>query len=184
MKYFKILLLVFLPVLILYGCEKLVPQAVEPEETLAEPLEGLTGAQLAMHMEGDAQFAKIFSASEGLGPVFVQAACQSCHPSDGKGNPFNSLTRFGRYDSLGNWDAMLAFGGPQLQHRAIAGYEPEIIPAGATSSKFIAPNASGLGFLEAVDDAAILAFADANDADGDVGRASAIFLSQAIACFQ
>lgn len=167
MKYIKILSLLFLPMLAMYGCEKLVPGETEPEETLAEPLEGLTGTQLALHMEGDVQFAKIFSADEGLGPVFVQTACQSCHPSDGKGNPFNNLTRFGRYDSLGNWDAMHAFGGPQLQHRAIAGFEAEIIPPGAASSQFIAPNASGLGFLEAVDDAAILALADANDANGD-----------------
>lgn len=167
MKYIKILFLLFLPAVVMYGCEKLVPEAIDPEETLAEPLEGLTGAQLALHMEGDEQFAKIFSVSEGLGPVFVQAACQSCHPSDGKGNPFNNLTRFGRYDSAGNWDAMLAFGGPQLQHRAIAGFEPEVIPQGAASSKFIAPNASGLGFLEAVDDADILAMSDINDSDGD-----------------
>src|SRR5215510_7706136 len=125
MKYINTITFIFLSVLVLYGCEKLVPAEIEPEETLAAPLEGLTGSQMALHLEGDAQFAKIFSAEEGLGPIFVQAACQSCHPSDGKGNPFNSLTRFGRYDSLGNWDAMIAFGGPQLQHRAIAGYEPE-----------------------------------------------------------
>ena len=167
MKYIRMLALLFVPMLAIFGCEKLVPQAIEPEQTLAEPLEGMTGAQLALHMEGDEQFAKIFSAAEGLGPVFVQTACQSCHPADGKGNPFNNLTRFGRYDSLGNWDAMRSYGGPQLQHRAIAGFEPEVIPGGASFSQFIAPGASGLGFLEAVDDATILALADANDADGD-----------------
>lgn len=167
MKHIKIIFLLFLPLIIVSGCEKLLPGAVEPEETLAEPLEGLTGPQLALHLEGDEQFAKIFSKDEGLGPIFVQAACQNCHASDGKGNPFNNLTRFGRYDSIGNWDAMHSFGGPQLQHRAVTGFTSEVIPPGATSSNFLAPNVSGLGFLEAVEDAVILSLADSNDADGN-----------------
>ncbi|ULT42988.1 hypothetical protein KRR40_05455 [Niabella defluvii] len=57
--------------------------------------------------------------------------------------------------------------GPQLQNRAIPGYQPEQIPAGATFSKLTPPAVTGLGFLEAVPDADLLAMADPNDADGD-----------------
>ena len=58
-------------------------------------------------------------------------------------------------------------GGPQLQNRAMPGYTPELIPAGATFSKFTPPANTGLGFLELVPDADLLAMADPNDADGD-----------------
>ena len=58
-------------------------------------------------------------------------------------------------------------GGPQLQHRALSGFTPEQIPTGATFSKFTPPANTGLGFIERVADADILAMADPADADGD-----------------
>ncbi len=58
-------------------------------------------------------------------------------------------------------------GGPQLQNRAIPGFVPEQIPAGATFSKFTPPANTGLGFLDAVSDANILSWVDTNDANGD-----------------
>ncbi len=57
--------------------------------------------------------------------------------------------------------------GPQLQNRAIPGYEPEQIPAGASHSNFTPPANTGLGFLDAIADETILAMADLDDADGD-----------------
>jgi CxxC motif-containing protein (DUF1111 family) len=44
---------------------------------------------------------------------------------------------------------------------------PEQIPAGATFSRFTPPANTGLGFIELVSDADILAMADPADADGD-----------------
>ena len=58
-------------------------------------------------------------------------------------------------------------GGPQLQNRALPGYTPEQIPAGATFSRFTPPANTGLGFIELVPDADILAMADPDDDDGD-----------------
>lgn len=58
-------------------------------------------------------------------------------------------------------------GGPQLQNRALPGYAPEQIPAGASFSKFTPPANTGLGFIELVDDASILAMADPYDINGD-----------------
>lgn len=166
MKKISIYTLSLLMVIIL-GCENFFPEAPESNEVLAEPIESLTQEQLALHIEGDEEFARVFGAIDGLGPIFVQNSCESCHAGDGKGNPFNNLTRFGKYNSSGVWDPMLAQGGPQLQHRSITNYTPESVPEGAESTQFIAPNVTGLGYLAAVTDQTILAMTDPNDADGD-----------------
>jgi CxxC motif-containing protein (DUF1111 family) len=95
----------------------------------------------------------------------VATSCGTCHAGDGKGHPFTTLTRFGQSDTTGN--NFLHLGGPQLQNRAIPGYQPEQIPVGATFSRFTPPANTGLGFLELVSDADILAMADPDDSDGD-----------------
>lgn len=149
------------------GCDAVLPAAPEPETVLAEPLPGLTPSQQATHLAGDEEFARIFSPADGLGPLFVATSCEGCHIGDGKGHPVTTLTRFGRYDGA-SFDPMPAHGGPQLQHRSIPGYPAETIPAEATGvTRLMPPAVTGLGFLEAVDDATLLALADPDDADGD-----------------
>ena len=148
------------------ACSKVLPDAPPEDELLDGPVPGLTGAQHQIFLRGDIAFNdEVFTSAIGLGPIFVATSCGSCHAGDGKGHPFTMLTRFGQTDETGN--KFLQQGGPQLQHRAIPGFEPEQIPAGATSSKFMPPANTGLGFLDAVTDAAILALADENDSDGD-----------------
>jgi len=149
------------------GCDALLPAAPEPETVLAEPIPDLTPSQLATHLAGDEAFARVFSPADGLGPLFVAASCESCHIGDGKGHPVTTLTRFGRYDGT-TFDPMPAHGGPQLQHRSIPGYPAEVIPGDATGvTRLMPPAVTGLGYLEAVDDATLLALADPDDADGD-----------------
>lgn len=151
---------------LMYACSKLEPSALAEDELLDGPVDGLTYEQSQRFQSGDATFNdEVFTVEKGLGPVFVATSCASCHAGDGKGHPFTTLTRFGQTDSTGN--KFLHLGGPQLQNRAIPGYQPETIPAGATFSRFTPPAVTGLGFLEAVADADILAMADPNDADGD-----------------
>ena len=150
---------------ILVSCEKMMPPAPAENSLLDGPIEGLTTDQQARFLKGDEAFAEIFTVAKGLGPVFVSNQCSSCHPGDGKGNPFVEFTRFGQADTIGN--VLLALGGPQLQHRAIPGYAPETLPAGATSTNLVAPAVTGLGFLDAVSDADLIALADPMDADGD-----------------
>lgn len=148
------------------ACSKLEPATPAEEELLDGPVTGLTYEQTQRFVAGDVAFNdEIFTPATGLGSVFVATSCGSCHAGDGKGHPFTTLTRFGQTDSTGNH--FLDRGGPQLQNRAIPGYQPEQIPAGATSSKFTPPANTGLGFIELVNDAAILAMADPNDLDGD-----------------
>jgi CxxC motif-containing protein (DUF1111 family) len=154
--------------LALTGCDLLTPGAPLDEDVLDGTIEGLTPAQSARHLAGDEEFGRRFSVSTGLGPVFVAASCEQCHVGDGKGHPAFNLTRFGRYVSGTTFDPMRSEGGPQLQHRAVPGYPPEVVPEGASGvAVFTAPAVTGLGFLDAVDDATLIALADPRDANGD-----------------
>ena len=159
-----VVFLVFLTSFI--SCDKLLPYAPADDEILDGPIEGLTPEQRRIFLRGDVAFNdEIFSVNTGLGPRFVATSCGSCHAGDGKGHPFTTLTRFGQSDTLAN--GSLHLGGPQLQERALPGFQPEQIPAGAAFSKFTPPANTGLGLLEAITDATILALADEKDADGD-----------------
>src|SRR5688572_26373143 len=147
--------------------EPLLPGARDESLTLDGPMEGLSASQLAAHAQGDAEFSRVFAPGDGLGPLFIAPSCESCHVGDGKGHPLFDITRFGR-PGAGAFDPMEDEGGPQLQNRAILGYLAEQIPGGASAiARFTAPSVTGLGLLEAVDDATILALADPTDANGD-----------------
>jgi CxxC motif-containing protein (DUF1111 family) len=152
--------------LFILSCSKLEPAAPADNNILDGPVEGLTADQHMRFLRGDVAFNDdIFSKETGLGPLFVAASCGSCHAGDGKGHPFTTLTRFGQTDSSGN--KFLHLGGPQLQNRALPGFEPESVPPGARASAFTPPANTGLGFMDAVTDATIMALADPEDADGD-----------------
>lgn len=152
--------------LLYWSCSKVMPGVPDDDQILDGPLAGLTGEQHRMFLRGDVAFNdEVFTKENGLGPLFVATSCGSCHAGDGKGHPFSTLTRFGQSDTLSN--QFMQRGGPQLQHRAIPGFLPESIPAGATFSSFTPPANTGLGFLEALPDAALLALADEGDRDGD-----------------
>lgn len=153
--------------LLVSGCDSLITSAPPDAEVLAGTVPGLTGAQLAQHARGDGEFARVFGTADGLGPIFVAPSCESCHVGDGKGHPVFNLTRFGRISPTG-FDPMRAQGGPQVQNRAILNYMAEAVPGGATGyARFTAPSVTGLGYLEAVTDAALLALQDPDDLNGD-----------------
>jgi CxxC motif-containing protein (DUF1111 family) len=165
MKLNTFLFLFFSTLVIFISCKKILPDAPPESEVLDGPVEGLTTEETARFIKGDVAFREVFTSAKGLGSTFVSSSCISCHAGDGKGHPSTTLTRFGQPDEFGN--LFLDQGGPQLQHRALPGFTPEQIPAGATFSKFTPPAVTGLGFLDYVTDATILAMADPNDDDGD-----------------
>jgi CxxC motif-containing protein (DUF1111 family) len=148
------------------SCENILPKSQDGDQILDGPVEGLSSDQKLRFLAGDAAFNReIFTREMGLGSVFVATSCGGCHAGDGKGTPFTTLTRFGQTDETGN--KFLHQGGPQLQNRALPGYTPETIPAGATFSSFTPPANTGLGFIELVSDQDILAMADPEDKDKD-----------------
>ena len=148
------------------SCEEIIPAAPADHQLLDGPIPGLNHAEQKQFLAGDRAFnEEIFTSANGLGPAFVATSCGSCHAGDGKGHPFTTLTRFGQTDETGN--QFLDQGGPQFQNRAIPGHSPEQLPMGATFSQFMPPANTGLGFLEALTDAQLLAFADPDDLNGD-----------------
>lgn len=170
----NVLLLPVLLVPMFWGCGDLLTEAPEPNQVLDGPIDGLSPAQNAAHLAGDAGFSERFSPATGLGPVFNQTSCESCHPGDGRGHPATNLKRFGKMTAAG-FDYLHERGGPQLQDRAIPGYPAEKLPAEATGiSERGGPIVVGLGLIEAIPDEAILANEDPNDADGNgiSGRAN------------
>lgn len=164
----KLLLLAGLTIAILlyWSCSKVLPDVPADDQILDGPIEGLSSEEKILFLRGDVAFNdEVFTKETGLGPLFVATSCGTCHAGDGKGHPFSTLTRFGQSDTLSN--QFMHRGGPQLQHRAIPGFESESIPAGATFSRFTPPANTGLGFLEAVPDATLLGLADPDDRNGD-----------------
>lgn len=159
--------------LIIFGlsaisCDLLLPAAPPDEEILDGPVDGLTTAQMALFLRGDEEFNRIRTFEEGIGPIFNAPSCGTCHPGEGRGHPEFGFVRFGKYDEHGNFDPMTYAGGPQIQDRAMPGYEPETLSADASGfATLIAPSITGLGLLEAVDDKTLLALADPDDLDGD-----------------
>ncbi len=149
----------------LTSCETSYIDIPNDDEILDGTIDGLSSAQLSQFLRGDEAVNEVFTRETGLGSTFVGTSCINCHAGDGKGHLFTTLTRFGQVDETGN--QFLNQGGPQLQNRALPGFLPEQIPAGATFSKFTPPAFSGLGFLQYVSDADLLAMADPNDNDGD-----------------
>jgi CxxC motif-containing protein (DUF1111 family) len=149
-----------------WSCETFEPGALKDSDLLDGPVEGLSESDNMRFLRGDIAFNdEIFTLETGLGPLFVANSCGSCHPGDGKGHPFTTLTRFGQSDGTGNQYKHL--GGPQLQNRAIPGFLPEQLPPGIGFSKLTPPANTGLGFLDAVSDEDILSWADPDDSDND-----------------
>ncbi len=158
--------IVSLVLIFICSCEEIIPEAPAENELLDGPTTGLSHAEQRQFLDGDIAFNdEVFSSVDGLGPGFVATSCGSCHAGDGKGHPFTTLTRFGQ--TLPNTSPDLSIGGPQLQNRAIPGFEPEIIPDGVPSMKFTPPSVTGLGFLAALTDQQILQNVDSLDDDGD-----------------
>lgn len=175
----KRILAIGLMVVVAASCELFEPVAPAEHEILDGPVEGLSKAETAIFIRGDLAFNdQIFTASTGLGPLFVATSCGSCHLGDGKGHPFTTLFRFGQTDGTGN--KFIGKGGPQLQHRALPGYTPESIPTGVGYSGLLPPANTGLGFLDALVDAQILERSDPTDLDGDgiSGRPNLIQLKE------
>ncbi len=152
-----------------FGCEEFLVTPPEENEILDGPIEGLSPTQQGIFLAGDIAFNdEIFSPETGLGPIFVSTSCGGCHSGDGKGHPSTTLTRFGRMEATG-FNHLLNLGGPQLQNRAIKGYEVERIPEEATAvTNMVAPAVTGLGLLAAVPDQTLINLVATQKAEGAV----------------
>jgi len=148
--------------LLVGGCGKLLTTEPGQGERFDQPLDGLDNGELGDFQDGHEQFRKAFTINEGLGPIFNNVSCASCHSGDGRGRPENILIRFSR-----GVDLIPGEGGPQLQDKAIPGATAETLPAGVEVSYRLPPPVFGVGFIEAISDSTIESREDPNDADAD-----------------
>lgn len=147
----------------LAACAELATEPPADGEVFDAPFAELSAGELRVFLTGDAEFSRRFAPSTGLGPVFNNASCFSCHSADGRGRIENSLIRLGTPDN----GFLAHLGGPQIQDRAIAGAIAEIVPDGVPLSRRLPPPVFGMGLIEAIPEASILANADPDDANGD-----------------
>jgi CxxC motif-containing protein (DUF1111 family) len=145
------------------GCNLVSTASPDAGDVFDAPLPGLTADELAAFARGDTEFERRFAPATGLGPIFNNVSCASCHSGDGRGLPGNILIRIGTPDD----DFQVGYGGPQIQDKAIAGISPEAMPTGIAMSRRLPPPVFGVGLIEAIPVEAILANADPDDADGD-----------------
>ena len=145
------------------ACDQLTTVAPPDGDVFDAPIEGLSDAEMAAFARGDAEFERQFSPNTGLGPIFNDVSCATCHSGDGRGQLRNSLTRIG--DQANGF--LNDLGGPQIQDKAISGAQAERLPDGVPFSVRLPPPVFGVGMIEAIPEAAIVANADPNDVDGD-----------------
>ncbi len=174
----------------------------------------LTDAREEVHEIGDGAFEQTFVSAPapinpGLGPIFNNVSCTSCHINDGRGKPpvngeqLSSLLirlSISGTDAHGGPNPAPGFGG-QLQQRGIFGVATEAymkieyteteysfsdgetyslrnptytlenpyiaLPGDLMISPRVAPPVFGLGLLQAIDEADIVALADVDDLNGD-----------------
>jgi CxxC motif-containing protein (DUF1111 family) len=128
---------------------------------LGDPLRGLTDDELTRFDAGKEEFEEIETLEEGLGPVFNEAACVTCHANPVGGTTGRLETRFGRLDANGAFDPMSAVGGSLIQDQGIGAvdadpvhvYIAEGVPSDATiSAGRITTPLFGLGLVDAVPD--------------------------------
>src|SRR2546425_4548362 len=131
---------------------------------LGNPFPNLPPDQRGLFTAGRDEFAAVEAVDEGLGPVFNEASCQTCHlgPGTAVGGTTGRLeTRFGRTRSDGTFDPMPEFGGSLIQDRGIGAvsvhgdftFVGEVVPAEATvKTQRITTQLFGLGLVDAVPD--------------------------------
>ena len=159
---------------VLCGCK------TPPPPALGEPLADLTAEQRAQFDEGKVVFERVFIPRDGLGPLFNGNSCAECHEDPVTGGEGDEVelhaTRFG---GKGGCDQLIGEGGPVIQQDATPllkalGILKEQVPANATAhARRSSPPLFGLGLLDAIPDATILAHEDPGDANGDGVRGHA-----------
>jgi CxxC motif-containing protein (DUF1111 family) len=139
-----------------------------PARVLGLPLPGLTTEEIARFEAGRDEFEDVETIEDGLGPVFNEASCATCHTNPLGGTNGRSETRFGRLNLNSTFDPMASVGGSLIQDHAIGHvdndplhvYVEEIVPAGATirTGRITTP-LFGLGLVDAVTDEYLLQLA-------------------------
>jgi CxxC motif-containing protein (DUF1111 family) len=148
-----------------------------------DSLRGLTKAERDRFTRGKVVFDSVFTPETGLGPLFNSVACGECHEEPVAGGSGDEVEVHAAAFKGGVCDPLIEEGGPVVQQDATPalkalGIDKEPLPPSATApAARTSPVVFGRGLLDAVPEAAILAYADPNDQNGDgiSGRANRFF---------
>ena len=154
-----------------------------PPPDFGQPLAGLKADELERFDAGLDEFSEVETPEEGLGPVFNDVSCATCHlvPAIGGGSEILE-TRFGRIGDDGLFDGMEEFGGSLIQKNGIGqagdcNYLAELVPLGATiqDERRTTP-LFGLGLVNATPDLTFYAIRadELHDADGIAGKVAVV----------
>jgi CxxC motif-containing protein (DUF1111 family) len=133
-------------------------QSIQPR--MGEPVEGLGPVDEARFRAGRDEFGRTLVGDDGLGPIFNDSSCSTCHarPRPG-GAGSKKVTRFGKAAIGGNaFDPLASLGGSLLQSQTLSPGCQEIVPreADVTTERITTP-VFGAGLVEAIPDADIAA---------------------------
>jgi CxxC motif-containing protein (DUF1111 family) len=135
-----------------------IPQPTPSTADFGAPLPGLTTQQLQQFAVGLAQFKTVDTVADGLGPIFNAQSCVACHsvPAVG-GSSAVTETRFGQLVN-GVFDPLANESGSLVHQACIDPSVQMIVPLDAN---VVAQRKSnplfGLGLIEAIPDAEIIA---------------------------
>lgn len=175
----------------LTGCDKEQPTAASTQSSLEEhdvallnlglgrSLLSLSRDQRRLFERGRVVFGTFFSPEAGVGPLFNTRACAECHEDPIPGGVGDELETHATAFQSGVCNDLSAVGGPVIQDSvtpalfAALGIDKEPVPLEATAIGLrTTPLTFGMGLLDAVPDAVLLARADPADInqDGISGR--------------
>jgi CxxC motif-containing protein (DUF1111 family) len=138
-------------------------------------LDGLNSTELAMFNAGREEFEAVETPEHGLGPIFNNNSCVSCHSMQASGGASAiTETRRGKFAN-GKFDPLDALGGTLLHQFAIDPAMQETIPKAANVvAQRITTPLFGIGLIEAIADEDIQLNAQKPKPDGVQGRAARI----------
>lgn len=148
------------------GVERLVRDTAKSVAVIDRsdaPLTGISPEELSRFRAGDELFEVTFREPDGLGPLFIRAACAECHRDDGRGP--GTVTRFGllpsgllQSDAREEHERRFPFGDAARPYRA-AGARVALDAQPSDSDVYVSqrlpPAVFGRGYLDAVDVAEI-----------------------------
>lgn len=157
----KMLTRIGLPVCALLVCTTVV-SAVELQPKMGDPVSGLSVAELALFVAGQAQFTRIPTIAEGRGPILNQNSCSGCHSVPIGGSGTITVTRFGFFDEKnGGFNPLAEYGGSLLQAETVTqGCQETISEFANVIAQRVTTSTLGIGLIEAIPDSAIIANAN------------------------
>ena len=167
------------------GCREPPLPGIPGVGSLGGPDRELDRLETISWKRGKLVFNHFFSANEGLGPLFNGDSCRGCHLAPvmgGAGGLDVDVVRFAKREE--NGDIVQLDSGPAVSRLAVHGAaRDELNPEANIIETRQTPSLLGLGLVDRLPEAVLLANADPEDADGDGISGRALMINGRIGRF-